>query len=287
MNTDEIERIRRSVNIDQAPQADPRLGTIEDAHQTVPGKPKRWTQIGFGASLTALLVCIIKTIDGTLPLDSVGYLYGIFGTLTIMFLFFIFVFADGPLGNSGYRHFFFIYTNGFIVEKRDKGGAVLEQQTVCFDDVDSLDLYIERISSGNIRNDLKVFAPGARLLYTLASVDADLSKKIAVEAIQNSWLACMRKRAMDEFHHNGYVTFANIKIGRGRFIVDGKDWFEGMARYTITDMLVTIFPADPQQSPYYNKLKNPTGAWAIDISRVNNKLLFKELFNEFFGDRLR
>lgn len=286
MNT-EIEKSRRRISVDQAPKVDPKLGTVEEAFRTIQGRPKPWALIGFLISLAALLVCIIKTLDGTFLFESMGYSYGIFGALTIMFLFFIFTFADGPLGNSSHRLFFFIYTNGFIVEKRDKDGAVLEHDTVCFDDVDSLDLYIERTSAGNIRNDLKVFAPGAKLFYVLNGVDSDMSKKIAVDAIQDSWLACSRKRAMEELYSKGYVTFANIQIGRGHFYVDGKDWFEGMASYTIGDMVVTIFPADPQQSPYYNVLKNPTGAWAIDISRVNNKRLFLELFNEFFGDRLR
>lgn len=287
MDTVEIERNRRRISADLAPKDDPRLGTVECAYQTVKGKPRRWTLACLGASLAALLVCVSKTFDGTLPPGAAVYLYSVFGALTVMFLLFVFAFADGPLGGGFKRLSFFVYTGGFVVEERSRGGEVLERHTVCFDDVDSMDLYVERKAGGYVGNDLKVFAPGARLLYVLDRVEADMSRKIAAEAIQDSWLACARRRAMDELARSGYVSFANIKMGRGRFIVDGKDWFEGMASCTVSDMLVTVFPADPRQSPYYNALKNPTGAWAVDISRVNNKLLFIELFRDFFADRLR
>ena len=283
MNLD-IESAKRRVSLDLAPKDTPSLGSIEDAFRGIHDKPPRWTIVGFVICIALILAYINMSDRVSFEISVVAYT--LLGSFAIVFLATGILQARCSMMKNGNVPYFFIYSNGFIYELRNSEGKSIERQTVCFDDVDSLDFYFVNTSKDSLHKDLMVYAPKAKLIYTLKGTDLDTFKNVASVAIEKSWLACSYKRAMDEFYRTGYVTFANIRIGRGHFYVDDIDWFEGSAHYRIGTGMVTIYPADPQSSPYYNAIKNPTGAWAIDISKVNNKRLFMELFNEFFGDHL-
>ncbi|MBP5547447.1 MAG: hypothetical protein J6X58_00965 [Bacteroidales bacterium] len=288
------------------PSDDTGLGTYVTGFRKVLFQKSKWGLPVFILSLIALFFMYRHVINSN-DVQPVFVVLMVFVTLVFMAAG-LSLLINRDIRKEAKRPFdyIFVYTNGFVWEKKrfpvvnfgkPMGyGEVVESTKICFDKVGSIVLFnvrhaptrleAESGSDGNITTTFKVLDKDEKVIFLRENVHSyDHADLLAFEAIEKSWNGLARNRAMAELAQTGCIKFGNITLGRDLFTVDGNDYLNGVYRYVINNNLLLLYPLEPERSPYYDKLRNPSGAYAVSISEMLNKELFIELFEEFFRGR--
>ena len=290
MGKDEKAKSQRRVAPTEVPQVDPRLGNYIEGYKSQPMSFPRWAVWGFAITMLATIVFVILLVMNGLTSKYLLWCMVSF-PIAMVFLLLMFLYSDHVGSGSSGLTYNYIFTDGFMVEKRAYDESQTSRQIIFFDEVSSLDNYYVSIygqkGGTNQRLDFKVLGKDNETLFELESYDVQPVNRISVMAIINSWVEFRSKQMMVVFREKGEVVFENIKMKRYEFLVNDEDYMQGALYANISSMFVTFYPADPEQSQYYNKLKNPSGAWRISINQLKNKDLFIRVFSEIYRDRLR
>lgn len=276
---------------------DSRMGSFvrgfksEDDEVTIRG----WVPYAFYASL-ALMVFGFLSIAGKKDTPvSIIIMVSLTLIASIVMLFVYIDYRDKVKKKNSFRENVYVFTNGFIWEYVSLRGERVKTEEYCFDDIKASVFTKENDSSRGL-DDVGKEPSHTYHFKLLDFTDEEVFKRDKIyesdhwmlntlNAIEESVTNVFRVRAERQLANDGYIDFGNIRIGRNMFTVDGKDWLNGIGKYVAYDDKIVLFPADPQNSPFYKKVINPTGAFAVKINQANRKLII-EFFNNFFRGRM-
>ncbi len=278
----------------EAPEDDLRLKQFVEGYKNNYEQPDKWS---VPIIITSLIIGLI--LARNIALNDNITLNIILLTLDFILLFagvfYWFINLEASQAQRRPRTVVFIYTGGFIWRTEQHDGTILQQETVYFDEAENIvtcNRFYHTPSAGNHSHGhtslhIQILDNYNKTLFLKDDIRTfDHASRFAVCAIEQSWSKIVRTRKQQEFVEKGFVTFGNIVIGRNRFTVNGQDYLNGVSRYCINNDYITFYPIEPKLSPYYRKIGNPTGAYAISIVELPNKQVFIEYFNDFFRGQL-
>lgn len=288
MSIIEKQKEQRRIPSAIVPTSDKVLGTYYDGFRSIPRSSAPWTKWMLGISMAFTLAIVAIMVGGNTSSPMI-YSVTFGGTMVITSLLMMYSFSDKGSAKDPMKYYY-VYSNGFVIEDRLKETGVVGSQRILFEDASSIDSYSVNIpsyesSSYTTRNDFRVYDHHDQLILEIQAYDISYVTRFAAQAIMQCWIKYQKERIMSSFYVNGYVDFEKIRMSRNSFVIDNVDQMAHADKVSVSYFFVTFAPADPATSPYYNSIKNPSGAWRIDIRSLKNKELFIEIFKEIYRDR--